>query len=223
MAIAMYRAAVASTNDRPVIHDLDYNYYWLYDDASTNRSTVEPYLSWNDAVRPAPGYVRATGSFVVRMAHGEEAWYTARFTSTCTSGPSCPSVVDPLEILVTRHGDFWGYSRGSAEPGCWSHAAGPTRWIARDFRLGAGWWRTAGYYEPIDRAGNRAQITSLYVTTQGALVREVDTINVAKLLFTGSSYHIGRATHPKEAPHDYWVVETHPSGIPKSPAVRVCH
>jgi len=221
-AVAYYRTSVARTNSLPVLQDVELGYYWIWDNANVSGSKAQFELNWGYASKPAADMVRAKATFVYSLVGGRQSWYVATFVSPCASGSTCGTVIDPLEIYVTKSGDYWGYDlKGSSQVGCWNRATGTTAWINRDFTVGAQ-WRTYGKYSPLVRKGNRVLATSIYTNVDGAKVTETDSIDSNSKLFTGGIVHVGRSTKPAFAAHSYSFFETDPTSAPAAPSLSLC-
>lgn len=221
-AVAYYRTSVAKTNALPVLQDVELGYYWFWDDAYVSGNSGQFELNWGYASRPAANMVRAQATFVIAMVGGTQSWYTVTFASLCASGNVCGSSIAPLELYVTKAGDYWGYySKGSSQVGCWNRTTGTTAWLGKDFKVGLG-WRTYGKFNPIVTKGNRVLITSTYANVEGAKVTETDSIDSTSKLFTGSTVHVSRSTKPVYSAHSYSFSETDPSTAPTAPTVSLC-
>lgn len=227
-AIAFYRTAVATTNALPMLQDVTRGDLWIWDNAYATGSKGAFYMSWSYAHRPASYLVAAESTTEYRFVGAKEIWYTTTYAPLCASGTVCVSTVKPLEIYVTRGGDFWGYTTGSTPVGCWNRASASknTAWMNKDFavsRKAKGEWRTYGHFLPMVTQGNQVLITSTYPNGRGgAVVLETDSINATTKLFTGSVYHVGRSTHPVYAPYSYTVSETDPTPPLTPPSIHLC-
>jgi hypothetical protein len=220
-AIAYYRQAVAKTNALPALQDVYHRYYWLYDDASVTGAKGAFDLAWGYPKRPASYYVAATGTDLVRMVKGKSSWYTLTVAPSCGGG-ICVSSAEPLEILVTKGGDFWGYVRSGTQAACWNHATGNSAWINKDYKSGSAWWSTTGYYRPIVHQGNQVLITSIYPNSDKATITETDSINATTKLFTGSKYKVSASPNHAYPAHSYSITETDPKAAPHAPKVHLC-
>jgi hypothetical protein len=221
-AVAYYRTSVAKTNSLPALQDVELGYYWIWDNANVSGSSGQFELSWGYASKPAAGMVRAEATFVYTLVGGRQSWYVVTFVSPCASGSTCGTSIDPLELYVTKSGDYWGYdTTGSGQVGCWNQATGTTAWIDKDFTVGAA-WRTYGKFSPLVRKGNRVFATSIFTNVDGAKVTETDSIDSTSKLFTGSIIHVGRSTKPVFAAHSYSLIETDPSSAPAAPSLTLC-
>jgi len=222
-SIAYYRQAVANTNALPALQDVELGYYWLWDGGYRAGTQGEFKLYWGHATRPSPDLVAARATFTVRLVGGKEQWYTVNFAPACASGTSCNSSIEPLEFYVTKGEDLWGYvTRGSNTVGCWNHINSTSAWIAQDFTIVTTWWKTAGKYRAMIKSATRVLITSTYTYSDGSAVTETDSIDPATKLFTGSTYLVGKSTHPVNAPYHYSMVETDPTSPPTAPKVEIC-
>ena len=221
-AVAYYRTSSAMTNSLPVFQDVTTGYYWLWDDANVGGANSRFELNWGYATKPAADMVRAQATYEIQMIGGKQSWYTITFASLCASGSVCGSSIAPMELYVTKGGDFYGfYASGSNRVSCWTKATGSTAWIGKEFQPGTG-WTTIGKFSPIVTKGNQVLITSTYPISDGSKVTETDSIDSATKLFTGSTYHVSRSTKPVYAPFSYSVVETHPSTTLTAPTVSLC-
>jgi hypothetical protein len=220
-AVAYYRTSVAMTNSQPVFQDVTTGYYWFWDDASVGGAKSRFGLFWGYATKPAADMVRAQATSEIQMVGGKQSWFTITFASLC-SGSICGSSIAPMELYVTKGGDYYGYyASGSNQVGCWNKATGSYAFIGNAFYPSTG-WRTFGKFSPIVTKGNQVLITSTYPISDGSKVTETDSIDSATKLFTGSTYHVSRSTKPVNAPFSYSVVETHPSTTLTAPTVTLC-
>ncbi len=220
-AIAYYRTSVAKTNSLPALRDVYIGYYWIWDNANVigRGGNSQFKLYWGYASKPAAEMVRANATFVSSLVDGKQSWYVVSFTNPCAIGSTCASSIAPLDIYVTKSGDYWGYQlNGSSQVNCWHPATQTAAWIEKTFTLGAP-WKTYGKYSPLVKKGNRVFATSTY-TNQGAKVTETDSIDATSKFFTGSVYHVGRST--KFAATSYSVFETDPASVPAAPSLSLC-
>jgi hypothetical protein len=222
-AIAYYRKAVANTNALKVIQDVSHGYYWLWDSGYSSGTSGEFQLNWGFPTKPAADMISAQATVTLRMLHGKTSWYTVIFAAPCAKSTSCSATIDPLEFYVTKGGVVWGYlTKGTDTVACWNHTNATSAWIPKDFTAGTVWWKTSGDYRPIHRGKTAVLITSTYKYSDGAAVTETDSINPTTRLFTGSTYLVGKSTHPVDEPYHYSVVETDPTSIPHAPSIKIC-
>lgn len=216
--IALYRAAVAATNARPVEVETVANEYWLAD-ASPTGGAASFHLAWG-VPRPSAAFVAVTAVGVLRQSRGGPAWEVWTFQRDCPEGHPCASGVTPVEFFVGRHADEWGFRTGRIVA-CWNRAAGQSAWIRHDWTLAAP-WQVVGHFGSAVVHGRRAFVTSTYPLGGGVTAREVDTVDLDDHLFVHADVTDSASSHPPDPAHRYAISVRYPSARPLPPKRRSC-
>jgi hypothetical protein len=222
-AISYYRKAVTNNNDLKVIQDVSHGYYWLFDSGYSEGASAGFQLNWGYPTKPVANMISAQATFTLRMVKGKTKWYTVTFAAPCAKSTSCSATIDPLEFYVTKGAVVWGYlTKGTTRVACWNQTNALSAWMHKDFVAGTAWWKTSGDYRAMIKSATRVLVTSTYEYSDGAPVTETDSINPATKLFTGSTYQVGKSTHPVYKPYHYSIVETDPTSVPTAPSIKIC-
>jgi hypothetical protein len=177
-AIALYRAAVRTTNDRPAYVQAQSGYVRIEDSLGPRR-TAHWAWGWDQF---QSGFHPATERILIVQRAGRVRWIEDTLTAStkgCHS-PSCRLAV-PIEFLITPTHAYYGLVSTGSTASCFV----PEALTHVPYSAGIAWWTTAGAYAPARPHGALTEVTSRY-RSGGQQVVESDWITTSSRLFAKS-------------------------------------
>jgi hypothetical protein len=173
------------------------------------------YFSWQWGAGVVPrGWVHATEHVTAALRRGRVVWaQEVLVPPRCRSG-FCTTV--PVEIVVTRAGQFWRFDLRGRTFRCFRALGGTT-----PLPYGSPWVTVSGDFAPLVRRGGTVIVRSTYPWDPGQTATEIDVNSAASRLLESDRVSVSRGG-PRKPAFRFTTSFENLARTPAAPRVPLC-